>query len=809
VTDWLQQLAHNWPRLALKLGRGLAVAAVCVVGLLVCVQVWGRSYPVRDWLVWRLLPLWGYTLVWTAACVAAGSSVLRWLLRGQKLPAVERLLHSMTIGVAGFGSVSYVLGALCLFQTWMAVLLPVLMLAGGWYGVPELWRALGAWRARRVPGPLLRRIVTYLAVGWGLVCVAFVYLEALPLSSINFDASWYHMIAAQDYAREGCLIPFPGENHKAYPHLTSMVHTWAFLVPLPGVVELRWMLALHLEFAIVLWRIVGVAAAAHWLLCEEDTPGIWAVFFLFPSIFVYDQCIGGSADHFLGFFAAPMFLATARALKGFDWRLGALAGIAAGGHMLTKYQSVYMVVAIAAVFTVRWIYLVGKRLVLRLRKRLTSEAGLPSWRAMVLGPLAVILFAALVSSPHFIKNTVFHANPVYPFAGSLFPASHPRHPPGYYEVQKKPRGGPFAPKHQDDFVKRQLWATQLLFTYSFHTANRGFTDHRPYMGSLFSLLLPCVLFVSRRRRILLGTAVGYVAFMVWANTSVNDRYMLSYYDLFIAVAAALLVRVWQVGWLGRVAVVPLVALQLFWGGDAILYYGSKRLRAALSLVSAGYSGKLDGRRLSSNTRQQRITEMTPPDAKIFVRNYRGLLGLDRMVVSDVYEGQAYVSYSGVRDARELWEMLRARGITHLLYPEGRRRPRRLNNVVLFAELAHRSGRNRRRAGDLVLLDLSAEPPPPMAPYLVLSRGNREFPDGLYRVEQLDVDIGNYKRFTPKPKPITRLTSGNVEQLLRRADAVVHAASLPGHASDELKRAFVLFEKVERYSVYLRKQPRRR
>jgi hypothetical protein len=792
----------SWCKALPRLVRGLLVAMVCGVGLVVYADVLDRAYPIRQWLIWQLLPLWGYTLLWSAACVAGGSSVLRWLLGGRNLPAIERLLLSMAVGAVLFVFVWNVGGAFCLFRTWMSVALPVALLGAGAYGVPELWRELSWWRRERRLSSLSRRTATALAVGWGLVCVAFLYIEALPLDAINYDASWYHMTTAQDYARAGCIIPLPGEDHKAYPHLTSLVQTWAFLVPGLEPLPLRWMLALHLEFSIVLWRIVGVAAAAHWMLGEKDTPGLWPVFFLFPSIFVYDQAIGGSADHFLGFFAAPMFLATARALPDFDWRMGTVLGIVSAGHMLTKYQSVYLVVAVAVVFAARWLYLVGRRSVLAMRRR-SLEASAPPWRAMLMGPLSVIVAAAVFSSPHFIKNTAFYGNPIYPMGLDVFETSHPVHPAGPYTVYES-RSGPFAPKHSGDLVKRQLWIARLLYTYSFQSHNRNFTDHRPYMGALFSLLLPCALFVYRPRRLWLGIAFGAVAFAVWANLSVNDRYLLSFCDVFIAVAAALMVRVWQVGWLGRMAVVPVVALQLVWGGDAMLFYGAKSLRQAMGLIADGYAGRYASR-IAKNNKLQNITDATPPDAVILSRNYRGLLGLDRLVLSDIYEGQSYISYSGIRDSRELWELYRSRGVTHLLYPENQRQPRRWNNTLLFDDLAYRYGKNRRTFSNLVLVELPSKAPPPSAPFWVLSSGNRAYPDGLYRVEQLDVDDWNYRRSAPKPEPATPLTRANVGALLRKAEAVAVDRSLPGVGPEELRRDFVLFERFGSTAVYLRKK----
>ena len=469
------RLPARWLTVFAKVVRSLGVLAVCGTGVWVYGEVVDKAYPVRHWLVWSLLAVWGYTLLWSAACVAAGSSLLRLLLPGRKLPTVERVLLSMTAGAVVFVFVWNLAGALCQFQTWMSIALPVALLAAGAFGAPQLWRELEIWRHRPRSRSLTGHAATYVAVGWGLICIAFVYLEALPLDAINYDASWYHMTTAQDYARLGCIVPLPGENHKAYPHLTSLVQTWAFLVPGLGSVSLHWMLALHLEFSVVVWRIVGVAALAHWLLHEKDSRGLWPVFFLFPSIYIYDQSIGGSADHFLGFFAASILLTTARALKDFDWRMGTLAGIVAGGHVLTKYQSVYLVVAVAVVFAARWLYCVVRRVDHRIRR--SPAPPVPGWRALAVGPLAVVLAAAVVSSPHFVKNTLFYGNPVYPLGLSAFSTSHPVHRPSEYTVNKTRKA--FAAPHADDFIQRQLWATKLLYNYSFETHNRDFTAHRP------------------------------------------------------------------------------------------------------------------------------------------------------------------------------------------------------------------------------------------------------------------------------------------------------------------------------------------
>jgi hypothetical protein len=777
-----------------ELLRKLGVVAITSVGAVVLWRALGPHYPVKEWLIWRLLPIWGYTLLFNAACVSGGACILRYVLRVRGLPAFEQLLMAMAVGVVEFALLHYLAGAVCAFSAWSALAIPLAMLASGAVLVAELIRELTAWRVRlRVAaggaGPWV-----FVATLWGGWCLGLMYLGALAPSAVNFDAAWYHFPTAQDYARIGCLVPFPGENHRAYPHLTSILHTWALLVPGFELRPLNWMLSLHLEYSLVLWRIVGVVAAVRWMLAGQDRRGIWVAFFLFPSIFIYDQNIGGSADHVLGFFAAPVLLALARSLGALDPRRLALLGVVLAGHVLTKYQAIYLVFAVAVVLSVRFVWCAGRE-VFRRPRRL-------GWRRLAVAPLVLCGTLLLVSSPHFVKNVVFYGNPVYPFLQSRFPASHPKRVQGPYE--EAPVREAFAPKHEG--LRRQLWVGEMVFRFPFHTANRNFTEHRPYMGALFSLLLPCLLFVRRGARIRIATAVGLLAFFAWANTAANDRYMLAFLDVFIAVAAALILRIWELGLLARVGLVPLVALQLFWGADAGLFYGAKRIKAGLELLAAGYDGRYDDERFGFQKGPRAIADALPPDAIVLARNYKALLGLERTVLSDIRSAQDYIPYSNVKDPREFWEMLHARGVTHLLYPVGERRPPRWNNIVLFGELFHRYAERPKRIGGVALAELPATSPPKTQPYLVLLLRVKGYPDGLYRVEQLDLDERSPERFTPKPKPLVRWPGGGDPALMARAHALgICRGASPGTGEAALRERF---ESVERWSdceLYLRRK----
>lgn len=792
------------PRLAIPVRAqhllgALAATAVCGVGAYLFSTTVDNHYPLREWLTWRLAPVWGYTLLFNVSAVAFGSFLLRRLLGERELPALERLLHSMLLGLTAFVLGWYLLGFAGLFKPATAIALPLAFLAIGALDGRALLAELVAWRASiPEPGPV-QRVLGTLAVMAGGVALFFLYLEALDVSVINFDAIWYHYPTAQDYARIGRVVAFPGESHRAFPHLTSMVHTWALLVPKLKYLPQHWMLSLHLEYTIVVWRIVGAAALARWLLGGRDVRGLWAGFFLFPSIFVYDQAIGGSADHFLGFFAAPILLAAARALKGFDWRWGVLLGAALGGHLLVKYQAIYLVAGVGVAVLVRLAVLVGQHWYRRWTGWSRPEQRF--WRPTALGVGAIALTLSLVSAPHFAKNVVFHNNPAYPFARSIFKNSWPQAPPGYY--QERPGSGVFSPRSTG--VGRQLWALKKVFDYSFTTGNRSLTKRRPYMGSLFSLLLPCALLVPRRKRLLGVSGVLVVAFMVWANTAANDRYLLSFYDGCIGMALALMVSVWQLGWVARVGLVPLVGLQLIWGGDAMLFYGRKELESALDLIGQGYNGSYDDERFPGRGAQQQVTAATPRNAVILARNYKGLLGLDRTVLSDIRGATDYTSYAGLKDARDFYDMLKARGVTHLLYPPGQRKPARWNNIVLFDELFTHYGENSQRFGKLKLAELPKTPPPRVGIYLVLVSGLREYPDGIYRVEQLDVDASARELFSPKPAPQERLRAGTAaEQMAEVSAMAIGRGRLPKALSPEIMNDFELAERLDGDHLYLRK-----
>ncbi len=606
---WLRRLTADRRALAVAVVRNLGVAAVCVAGVVIYAGVLDEKYPIAEWLVWRLMPVWGYTLLWNVACVAAGAAVLRLLLRGRDLPVVEWLLQSMALGVVLFTLALYLFGSICLLAPWLSLVLPAVMLAVGVPALRDLVPKLRGFRADRSPRSLPWRVFTFLVVGWGLVCVGMLYVEALNPADLGSHAVWPGAAGPADHASEGCLVlssvPEPG----GYPHLTGLIHVWAFLVPGFALEQVRWMLVLHLEFAMVVWRIVGVAAVAHWLLDEDDTPGIWPVFFLFPAIFVQDHNIAGSALQYLGFFAAPVFLALARFLGVFDWRSAVLLGGVLGGQALTGYTAAYLMVAVVGAVILRMTFIAVKRGIARRRERPESVVGLPGWRRLLVGAAVLIGTTVAVNAPHLIHHGVHTGNPLYPFAAGVIPTSQSGPPTTASRSTPAKQG---RSRTRADREAPQRSAIRALYLHTFEPDGPGETDQRPYRGALFSLLLPCILFIRRSRRMWLGLAIGVTAFWVWAATRGEDRFLVTFQDLLIATAAALMVRVWQLGWPGRVPLVTLVALQLIWGGDAMIHYGGRRLTDARRLVSAGYDRRYDADRFTGKPGRRASPRRAPP-----------------------------------------------------------------------------------------------------------------------------------------------------------------------------------------------------
>ncbi len=816
-----EALAYHWTKTAGVRIRAALLAAVALGGLVVYARTLGLVQPVRDWLFWRLGMLWLWGLVLSAGCVSTGHLILTRLLRIKTLPTLEHLVQSAALGLLAFVMGIYAGGFAHQLNTVFAVALPAVMVAAGarsFYGFVKERRA--AWLAEPPPPARdpFRRAIRMLAGAFGVVGVGLMYLQLMTPDAINFDSSWSHLPIGVDYARHHAIIPFDGDYTRNFPHLPSLVHTWAMLVPHGPFHEpaLRWMQAQHLEFIFFLWTLASVAAMARWLLDDSRTGSLWAVFFLFPSILVYDSNLGGGADHYLAFFACPFFLAAMRAAQRFDARESAMAGAFGAGALLSKYQAIYLIVGVVGAFGIKWLWALADRFQAHRAAKNPPVAATegssekpapeppPTWRALLVAPAAMALTALLVTSPHFLRNWVFYHNPMYPFAQDVFKSTPTTHNAAYLfewlfkDYNHRPHG---------TFRENVRDAIGLVFTFSFQP-HYSFTKSVPNMGSLFTLCMPLVLFVRSPKRIWLGYAAGVGALFAWGMIFRVDRHLQTFMPLLVATTAAIIVRAWDLGWIARIGLVPLVALQVIWGGDAAFYNSQPRLQSAMDLIKSGYEGHAANRFDGYRRDQIALGKSLPPDAKVLLHMYRPNLGIDRDIVLDWAGQQGLILFEDLHGPKNAWEYLRSKGITHLLQLPGFRASVTKQQDVLFYELVSKYAVEKKRFGGMEVMALAPKAPPPDHAYHVLSLGLGGYRDGEYPLEAMKTYEGvaeNQEKFAPPSKSWPRDPAAQ-RALVDECDAVLlgDRAKSDSATKSYVEQGFMNAQALKGFSVYLRK-----
>jgi hypothetical protein len=746
-------------------------------GTVVFGNVLNELYPIKNWLAWSLLSLVGWALLFSAACVSFGQMLLVRVFKLGQLPRLESAVLSMAVGTLAFVLAMCVGGAFGWFNSSFAVLLPITFLVTG---ATQGYRLLMRFREERCESR--RTALSVAVVVFGTFCIGLIYLGVMTPDSINYDSGWYHLRISQDYARWGRIGPFYDYN-SSVPHLASIIHTWGYLVP--GLVQAeRWMLALHMEFFLFLWTLAGVAACVQRLVGDRTLRGTWAAYFLFPAIFVYDNNLGGAADHVLAFFSVPVVLATLRISSGFNFGRCALLASTLAAACLTKYQAIYLVVPVALILTVQWAW-AWVRLSCGSDLVHTREYRRNLWWA----PVIVIGVGVLLVAPHFLKNYLFYKNPVYPFMQDVFTSSTPTVPNAGMYVDNVFTDPVFIPVGTQ-FIKLKH-AVKLFFTFSF-TPHYSFSKNVPSFGSLFTLLLPGLLFVRGKKQVTITAVIGVGALLIWGMTYNVDRNLQTFTPVLVCVTGALVVKLWQLGWLARVGLVPLVLLQVVWGADAPFYSGYDRMNSAFTLIRSGFDGRAETRFDGYRNSYVAIGKAVPKDGKILLHASHMSLGIDRDVLQDIAGAQALINYQRSRTPRELFDQYRSFGITHLLEEQGLTESSK-QEEILYHLLASRYGVPMGNFGAARLIALPATPPPVQAPYQVLCLGLQGYEDGLYPIETLTTTeffAPNLQKYSSPKRP---LSAASAIDLFQDADVVLARG---GRESTELGLALSACDRLQ-------------
>jgi len=748
----------DWPRV-----RRAAPAVALIAGTVLFLRVLHGHYPIQHWLLWRYAGYWILALVWAAGCLSSGHFVVRRLLR-IRLPARTHFTVAFPAGVLAASLITFGAGLAGALGTAFFVALPGVLLAATGRDAYRLARRFvsRARACRRPPAPPLLRLV----LGFGLVALVVVYLPILTPQNVQHDAHWKHLVLAEQWSVAGRIPRSPeGWQTATQPNLAALVYVWAFLLPAGRLFD-RIELAAHMEFVLFLFTILAIGPLLRRLVPRARAEHAWVARFLFPGIFVYDSNLSLGADHVAALFAIPIWLTLLE--LGRAPRVGAavLLGALVSGAALVKITAALLLASAPLVA------LIVAPIVRPGRRREWLRA---------LGAFAAT--SLLLTAPYWFKNWIWYGDPLYPELHRHFdPSPWVAGSSDLFEFGYK-RFQLWQPRRTLDGALETLSA---LVSFSFVAHDwPEFHGAVPVFGSLFTLLIPAILFLRAGRHLWSLIAAVHGSLLIWYVMHHQERYLQTVVPWMAACTAAMITLVWRTGRLARVAVGVLLTVQVAWAAHA-LFIPSHAMTSSLyasvfELFSAGHREEYDSRFAVSEMEQ--VGGQLPQNARVLVHEQQKRLGLAVVSVTDFPGEQFLLSWAELHSPAEARRKLAGLGITHVLWQhEASLGWDSVAGDISFFSFALRHRRAAESIGTLRLAQL-----PDTAPersileehVAVLScPGAAFYEPGLYRVADLVVPVfGKRRLFFPPPRERLRVPPGQdatrvAAELIARASVVV-------------------------------------
>ena len=731
----------------------------------VLLRVVNTSYPVERWLFWHYAEYWLASAVWLAGALGVGHLTVTRVFR-LNLPLHEATIIALAVGLFEFELAMLGLGVAHGFRAPTFFLLPVAFLAGGFRSLRALgrgWR--GLLKARRPP----LGVVSALAIGLGVIVFAMIYFAMLSPDNVQFDSRWKHMSLAEDWVAWGGLRRRDeGWLFAARPHMTSLLFTWAFLLPGAELFD-KMLLCAHLELVLfIVTTVVGIPALVRRLVPRADPRVVWAARFLFPGVLLYDSSLSAGADHIGALFGVPAVLLLFRAWRRLDLRPTLLLASVLAAALLVKETIALVLLPFPVLAVALRAGLLGVR---HFRGKATAEERLNAWRT----PLLAALTALVLTAPLWLENLIWYGDPLYPNLNKLF-SERPWSPDAAYR---------FHYGYQDE----QLWSPsrdlkglvetfQTLVSYSFvpHDWKR-FHHSVPVFGSLFTLLLVTAPLAGGSRR--LWALIGWVhlAIFAWFSVHHQDRYLQGLMPLMASATAAMLLGLWRQRSLAvRGALVLLVGLQLVWGGDVYFLQthamARSPLKKSIDLLSAGFERKYDSRFVVQAS-YQAIGRQLPEGARLLLHETNINLGTGVSTVLDNPGWQYAIEYGSLKSPAEVTRLLRGLGVTHVFTKTDRTKGKdSIAGDLRFLDYVRRRAQKSTAVGGGILVEVGDAPAGPVDDTVAVLSCGEDYEPGQYQLEDLATPpFGPRLKKLPGPRVAASLPD-DAEHLLEISEYAV-------------------------------------
>jgi len=249
----------------------------------------------------------------------------------------------------------------------------------------------------------------------------------------------------------------------------------------------------------------------------------------------------------------------------------------------------------------------------------------------------------------------------------------------------------------------------------------------------------------------------HFAILCWYWVHHQDRYLQGILPLMAASTAAMMILVWRLGIVARVALGCLVALQVVWGGDVYFFQthsmAKSPLKKSIDLLSSGFEGNYD-KRFSVQWQWQAVGGQLPKRSRVVVHDENSHLGLEASAIMDRFPFEYGISYGLQKTPRDVYDLYRSLGATHIVWGPKSKGTDSLAGDIMFYDFVLRRAEGMGTFGGYRLAKMPDKAPSgAFNDTVAVFSCDGSYPTGLYPVSSLRVPVyGPRQRDFPSQAP---------------------------------------------------------